>query len=91
MVEPEALSHLEPAGSRPWLADALRPDVVRRSLRVAALVGAILVTINYTDRWLAGTLTHTDWLKMAVTFLVPYAVATYAAVDAIRRSGSQRS
>jgi hypothetical protein len=77
----------ENPGGRSWLADALRPDVVRRSLRVAAVVGAILVTINYMDRWLAGSLTRADWLKMAVTFLVPYAVATYAAVAAIRRSG----
>jgi len=72
---------------RTWLADALRADVVRRSLRVAAVVGAILVTINYTDRWLAGSLTRADWLKMAVTFLVPYAVATYAAVQALRGDG----
>jgi uncharacterized membrane protein len=87
MSEPEVLSQRQAAERRPWLADALRPDVVRRSLRVAALVGMVLVTINYTDRWLAGSLTRADWLKMALTFLVPYAVATYAAVDAIRRSG----
>lgn len=74
-------------GGRTWLADALRPDVVGRSLRVAAVVGAILVTINYTDRWLADSLTRADWFKMAVTFLVPYAVATYAAVAAIRKGG----
>ncbi len=90
MVGPKAFSDREPAGSRTWLADALRPDVVRRSLRVAALVGAILVTINYTDRWLAGSLTRADYLKMAITFLVPYAVATYAAVDAIRKHASPR-
>jgi hypothetical protein len=84
---PEAISRSQDRGGRPWLADALRPDVVRRSLRVAAVVGAILVTINYTDRWLAGSLTRADWLKMAVTFLVPYAVATYAAVAAIRKGG----
>ncbi len=87
MGTPEAISRSEGRGGRSWLADALRPDVVRRSLRVAALVGVILVTINYTDRWLAGSLTTADWLKMAVTFLVPYAVATYAAVAAIRKGG----
>jgi len=76
-----------PQRSRPWLADAVRPDVVHRSLRIAALVGVILVAINYSDRWLAGPLTSTDWLKMALTFLVPYCVSTYAAVDAIRRNG----
>jgi len=83
---------LETAGSarRPWLADALRPDVVRRSLRVAAVVGSVLVTINHADRWLAGTLAPADWLKMALTYLVPYAVATYAAVGAIRAAGDSR-
>lgn len=74
-------------GPRPWLADARRPDVVRRALRVAAVVGTLLVAINYADRWLAGSLTRADWLKMGLTYLVPYAVATYAAVDAIRRGG----
>ena len=83
MSQPEALPDAT-AGRRPWLADALRPDVVRRALRVAACVGSILVTLNYADRWLAGSLTRADWLKMALTYLVPYAVATYAAVGAIR-------
>jgi hypothetical protein len=87
MRGPEGSSRAEAVTRAPWLADALRPDVVRRSLRVAALVGMVLVTIHYTDRWLAGSLTRADWLKMALTFLVPYAVATYAAVDALRRSG----
>jgi hypothetical protein len=50
-------------------------------------VGAILVAINHADRFLAGSLTRADWLKMALTFLVPYAVSTYAAVEAIRRGG----
>jgi hypothetical protein len=49
-------------------------------------VGVALATINYTDRWLAGSLTSADWLKMALTFLVPYSVSTYSSVDALRRS-----
>jgi hypothetical protein len=73
------------SAARPWLADAVRRDVIMRSLRVAAVVGVVLVAINYTDRWLSGNLTRADWFKMSLTFLVPYAVATYAAVDAIRR------
>lgn len=89
MNGPERLSRREAAGRQPWLSDALRPHVVRRSLRVSALVGLILVTLNYTDRWLAGSLTRADWLKMALTFLVPYAVATYAAVDATRSGGGR--
>jgi hypothetical protein len=67
-----------------WLAAARDPAVVGRSLRVAAVVGTALVAINYSDRALAGSLTRADLLKMALTYCVPYAVATYAAVEALR-------
>lgn len=67
-----------------WLATAGRPDVVRRSLRVALAVGTLLVLINYGDRLLAGDLRRLDWLKMALTYLVPYGVSTYASVGALR-------
>ena len=67
---------------RPWLAMACEPSVVRRSLRVAAVVGTILVTINYADRILAGAIGGIDVLKMMLTYCVPYCVATYGAVTA---------
>ena len=63
-----------------WIRAAARRDVVRRSIRVALLVGAILVAVNYTDRWLEGSLVSFDFVKMALTFLVPYCVCTYACV-----------
>ena len=67
-----------------WARIAFRADIVRRSLRVAAVVGTVLVTINYADRAIAGTLAPADWVKMAFTYVVPYSVATYAAVQTIR-------
>jgi len=73
--------------SRSWLATAREPAVVRRSARVAAVVGTLLVAINYGDRALAGDLGPADWAKMFLTYLVPYGVATYAAVQAIRSGG----
>jgi hypothetical protein len=72
-----------------WLADALRPDILRRSLRVALLVGSLLVAINHGDHLLSGELSATGWLKIALTFLVPYGVSTYASLSAIR-SGRRR-
>ena len=72
--------------SASWVAIARRPEVVRRSLRVAAAVGTLLVAINYADRALAGSLGSTDWLKMALTYLVPYGVSTYAAVQTLRNA-----
>ncbi len=71
---------------RSWIATACEPAVVRRSIRVAAVVGTLLVAINYSDRVLAGTLGPADWAKMVLTYFVPYGVATYAAVQAIRRA-----
>ncbi len=67
-----------------WISDALRADVVHRSLRVAAVVGSLLVLINQGDRLIGGEMSTGGWLKVALTYLVPYAVSTYAAVGAIR-------
>jgi len=71
---------------RSWIGVALSPAIVRRSLRVALVVGTLLVVINYSDRALAGALGPVDWAKMLLTYCVPYGVATYAAVQAIRSS-----
>lgn len=78
-IEPHSPTH------RSWLATACEPAVMRRSLWVAAVVGTLLVTINYSDRVLAGALGPADWVKIVLTYFVPYGVATYAAVQAIRR------
>ena len=56
---------------RQWHQTVRSREVVRRSLRVALLVGTILVAINYTDRLLAGQVNATDLVKMASTFAVP--------------------
>lgn len=71
-------------GSCVWLRLALRGDIVRRSLRVAAVVGSLLVAINYADRLLAGSVNGFDILKMTLTYCVPYCVSTYASVAAVR-------
>jgi hypothetical protein len=62
---------------------ARRPDVLKRSRRVALLVGTILIGINYFDRVLAGTLITADYFKMALTYCVPFCVSTHASVSAI--------
>jgi hypothetical protein len=58
--------------------------VVRRALRVSLAVGTVLVAINHGDAMLAGTLTATAWLKILLTYAVPYCVSTYAHVGALR-------
>jgi len=62
--------------------------VPRRSLAVALVVGTILNLINQADA-LFGTRAFSP-LKAALTYLVPYCVATYGAVSyrlAMHRAG----
>lgn len=72
-----------------WLQVAVRRDIITRSVKVALVVGTILVAINHGDALLAGELDSVRILKMALTYLVPYAVSTYAAVSAIRHSSHE--
>lgn len=71
----------------PWLQTALRRDIVRRSLKVGAVVGTILVTINQGDALINGTLSSEVWVKILLTYCVPYCVSTYASVSAESESG----
>jgi len=67
-----------------WFATALHPDIVRRSLRVAVLVGTTLALINHGDRILAMTLDSEAVVKIMLTYLVPYSVSTWASVQTDR-------
>jgi hypothetical protein len=70
-----------------WLALARRPEIVRLALKVAAIVGTILVTINQGGVILGGELSTALFIKIPLTYLVPYCVSTYAAVGALRDQG----
>lgn len=59
---------------------AFEKTIVRRSLRVALLVGSILMFINHGELILAGTMETKNWLKVLLSFLVPYLVSTYSSV-----------
>jgi len=63
-----------------FFAAAIERGVVGTSARVALVVGSILALINYGDRIFLHYDMHTlDWIKLAVTYCVPYCVATYGA------------
>jgi hypothetical protein len=69
-----------------WLQVATEPAVVRRALKYALVVGAILILINHGDALLHGDLSIGRLLKMGLTMLVPYAVSTASSVGAIREA-----
>ena len=58
---------------------AISDGVPRRSLGVALLVGTVLNLINQGDAILG--MASINWLKMILTYCVPYAVCTYGAVS----------
>lgn len=64
---------------RMWWECAATGGVARRSLIAAALVGTVLNLINQGDALFAGK--RLDWLKLALTYVVPYCVTTYGAVS----------
>jgi len=68
---------------KPWLNILFRADVVQRSLTVAAIVGTLLVLINYWDRFYPYSLDFNAWVKIAFTYCVPYCVSSYASVSTI--------
>lgn len=53
--------------------------VPRRSMVVALIVGTVLNLINQGDVLFGGG--GINFVKMALTFMVPYCVATYGAVS----------
>ena len=86
LVDPPLDAKFEPnKWEKPsFLNLARRPDVLKRALRVAVIVGPIIGGINHGDNIMAGTMALTDWLKVGLTFLVPFSVATWSAVMALR-------
>ncbi len=61
-----------------------RRSVMRRAAIIAAVVGVVLAVINHGDRMLGGLMTPTEWMKVLLTFLVPYTVSTVSSAMAIR-------
>jgi len=59
---------------------ATSDGVPRRSIWVMVVVGTLLNLINQGDALLGGG--GVDWLKLALTYVVPYCVATYGAATA---------
>ncbi len=71
---------------------AVTGGVPRRSLVAAAVVGTILNLINQGDALFGAK--PIDWVKLVLTYIVPYCVTTYGAVSfrmaLARRTGDGR-
>jgi hypothetical protein len=70
---------------------ACRPDVVKRALGYAVVVGAVLIAINHGDVLMRGQVDGVRLFKMALTVLVPYTVSTLSSVGAMKAAAKQIS
>jgi len=68
-----------------------RRDIFLRGLRVAAVVGTILILINHGQAMLDGVLTTAELIQICLTYCVPYGVATYASIRAVRSSENREA
>ena len=67
------------ASSRGRLGEALsicaRREHLRRTARIALVVGAVLTLINQADVILAGDASAATWVKVGLNFCVPFVVS----------------
>ena len=65
-----------------FLSIAFSRVVVARAIKVALVVGCLLIAINHGDALLVGDIDGVRLTKMLFTFLVPYCVSVYSAAAA---------
>ena len=62
----------------------MQRKVVLRGLKIAALVGTLLILINHADALIRGEVDLVRVIKMALTYVVPYCVSVYASVSTLQ-------
>ncbi|ENM5749121.1 nitrate/nitrite transporter NrtS [Vibrio mimicus] len=84
MPNPEAAAKSEATKSTiyDFIATAKTPSILKRSMKVAAIVGTVLMMINHGDVLLAGQIESERVLKILLTYMVPFCVSTQASVSA---------
>jgi hypothetical protein len=73
-----------------WVRLAVQPTVVRRALKFAFVVGAILIIINHGYAIVQGQVTSGRIWQMCLTVLVPYTVSTLSSVGAMREMARRK-
>lgn len=63
----------------------LYPPHLRKTLRLALTVGTVLFLINQLDVVLAGRADARVWIKIAVTYVVPFVVSNWGLLVGLRR------
>ena len=54
-----------------------------QAIKVSAVIGTLLCLINYGNHLIDQNMASSDWLKLALTYCVPYAVSLYSTHKAL--------
>ncbi len=63
----------------------LHPPHLKKTLRIAVIVGTVLFCINQLDVVLRGAATPLVWLKVGITYVVPFVVSNLGLLVGLRR------
>lgn len=69
-----------------WLSLAIEIETLKRSIKVALIVGTLLMLINHGDLIVSGKIEGHHIFKIILTYLVPYLVSTYSSVESQRNT-----
>ena len=73
-----------------WLRLCVTKPVLRRAAFSAAIVGSVLILINYGDALLQGVVDRTRLIRMLLTIVIPFVVSTVSSVITILEAGLER-
>ncbi|MFT6100320.1 MAG: hypothetical protein ACJAYF_002874 [Arenicella sp.] len=68
-----------------FLQLAVSRGVVINAIKVSLVVGSILAIINHGSAILTLDISRQTWIKIFLSYIVPYCVASYSAVRALQR------
>jgi Ni/Fe-hydrogenase subunit HybB-like protein len=68
----------------------LSPQFAPTGIRVALVVGTILLIINHGYAMVSGSMTSDRWLAASLTYLVPYLVNVHGQYSSYRRQQWQK-
>ncbi|TVQ11663.1 MAG: hypothetical protein EA368_05290 [Leptolyngbya sp. DLM2.Bin27] len=60
-----------------YLKALVTPQIAKRAMRVALLIGTLLFVINHGTAVRSGTMTQARWISAGLTYLVPYGVSVH--------------
>ncbi|MEM6581952.1 MAG: nitrate/nitrite transporter NrtS [Pseudomonadota bacterium] len=85
------MSDQNPVAGEGFFALACTRPVVISSLKVALVVGSILVLINHWPALAELSLSRNSALQVVLTYIVPYCVSTYSSVRSLQRHTAMHS